>query len=374
MNRFKKYSFLIFIIGILFFCSNVVLAGYNGNFFSEKDAAAFSLLAYQDEENQPSIPDGFALLCKCPLEFQNKDYYGEAYYRLEYGIYPDGHKTDKPVGVTVVIAHRGTILKTDNLSDDLLVALKMAPDSFFMSSKPFTDYVRSLVNSKFPYSDGFFTHTFIHTGHSLGAIHAELNFVFQKKDDRFGNIYATTFESPGSKEIIKSFILSNLLPSTSLCDIWSIEIVNTDINLINTANEQAYLPWRISPGYNFINIPKIDISPIDIKYFSTLFTLDQHNMAKIYNYFKNGGNLMASRDHSKEYVSNSACDAVSDYPVGIINAFKYYKIYDPEWHKEHRDYWNQAFKVYWDNHNEIHAEYGNNLDTYREYMIRHHLS
>lgn len=356
MNQFKKYGFIIFIIGILFFFNNTVFAGYIGNIFPEKDAAAFSLLVYQDEANQPSIPDGFTLLCKCPLEFQNKDYYGEAYYRLEYGIYLDGHKTDKPVGVTVVIAHRGTILKADNLSDDLQIALRMAPDSFFTSSKPFTDYVRALVYSRFPYSDGFFTHTFIHTGHSLGAIHAELNYANQINDNLSGT-YAVTFESPGSKEIIENLILTNLLPRNALKLSESVEIINADINVINTSNQQVSAPLRINPGYDFINIPKIDVSPIDIKYFSTFFTIDQHNMAKIFNYFKNGGAIIDC----------------GPYPEGIINAFKYYKTYDPNVDKGHRDYWDQAFKVYWDHHSEIHAEYGNNLDSYREYMIRHHL-
>lgn len=356
MNLSKKYVSLILAISILFFTS-IAYAGYIGNLFPEKNAAAFSLLVYRDEANQPPIPDGFVLLCQCPLEFQNKNYYGEAYYRLEYGIYSDGHKTDKPVGVTVVIAHRGTVLKSDNLIDDFQVALKMAPDSFFTSSKPFTDYVRTLVHSRFPYSDGFFTHTFIHTGHSLGAIHAELNYVYQTKND-YGSTYAVTFESPGSKEIIEGLVLANILPGNSLWWARSVEIINTDINLINTSNQEVSPVWRISPGYNFVNIPKVDLSPVDIKYFATLFTYDQHSMAKIYTYFQNGGEL--------------SLDDI--YPVGVENAFKYYKTYYPQWNEEHRDYWNQAFKVYWENHNEIHAEYDNNLDIYREYMIRHHLS
>jgi hypothetical protein len=41
VNQYKKYSFYIFIIGILFFCNHAVLAGYIGNIFPEKDAAAF---------------------------------------------------------------------------------------------------------------------------------------------------------------------------------------------------------------------------------------------------------------------------------------------------------------------------------------------
>jgi hypothetical protein len=359
MSQFKKHCFLIFMISILFFSNNAIFAGYIGNLLPEKDAAAFSLLVYRDQINPPPIPDGFILLCQCPLEFQNKDYYGEAYYRLEYDTNSDGHKTDKPIGVTVVIAHRGTVLKTDNLIDDLQVTLKMAPNSFFTSSKPFTDYVRTLAYSKFPYSEGFATHTFIHTGHSLGAIHAELNYVYQTKND-YGNVYAITFESPGSKEIIVGLILTNILSSGTL--LWwtgsSVEIINADINCINTLNHQISRVWRINHGYDFVNVPKMNVSPVDIKYFMTLFTYDQHSMEKIYDYFKNGGQLFIHRD----------------YPVGIENAFKYYKTYYPESNKEHRDYWDQAFKLYWDNHNEIHAAYGNSLDNYREYMIRHHLS
>lgn len=356
MNLSKKYVPLILAISILFFTS-IAYAGYIGNLFPEKDAAAFSLLVYRDEANKPPIPDGFVLLCQCPLEFQNKNYYGEAYYRLEYGIYSDGHKTDKPVGVTVVIAHRGTVLKPDNLIDDFQVALKMAPDSFFTSSKPFTDYVRTLVHSRIPYSDGFFTHTFIHTGHSLGAIHAELNYANQINDN-LSDTYAVTFESPGSKEIIENLMLVNLLPKNALKLTESVEIVNADVNLINTANQHASCAFRINSEYDFVNIPKVDISPIDIKYFSTFFTMDQHSMAKIYDYFKKGGEMIDC----------------AFYPVGVINAFNYYKTYNPTIDQGHRNYWDQAFKVYWDNHNEIHAEYGNNLDSYREYMIRHHLS
>jgi hypothetical protein len=145
---------------------------------SEKDAAAFALLVYHDEGNEPDIPDGFTLLCKCPIEMQSKNYYGEAYYRIEYAYYSDGRKI--PAGVTVVIVHRGTILTKDNLEDDLQVALKIAPDAYFTGSKPFTNYVSSLAYSKFPYSEGFFTHHFVHVGHSLGAIHAELNYVSQR--------------------------------------------------------------------------------------------------------------------------------------------------------------------------------------------------
>ncbi len=360
MNLLKKYiSLIFFTMSILFFTSAVYakfLGAFFGEFFPVKDAAAFSLLVYQDEENTPPIPDGFILLCQCPLEFQNKDYYGEAYYRLDYGIYSDGHKADQPIGVTVVIAHRGTILKFDNLLDDLQIILKTAPNSFFTGSKPFTDYVISLTYDKFP--DLLLAHTFIHTGHSLGAIHAELSYVYQSAYNYgHGNVYAITFESPGSKEMIESFMLKNFFPIDALDIAWNIEIINTDVNAINTLNQEVSPIWPIHPGYHFINIPKVDLSPIDIKYFSTLFTDDQHSMANIYDYFKNGGQL---------YLDDI-------YPVGIVNAFKYYKTYKPKDNDEHHNYWDQAFKIYWDRHNEIHAEYGS-LDNYRAYMIRHHLS
>ena len=363
-NLTRYYFYLLLFLGISlnpnnYSWSSTLVSNKNirdvSQILSRKDAAAFALLAYHDEANNPDIPDGFTLLCQCPIEMQSKNYYGEAYYRIDYAYYSDGRKI--PAGVTVVIAHRGTILTKDNLEDDLQVALKIAPDAYFTGSKPFTNYVSSLVYSKFPYKEGFFTHHFVHVGHSLGAIHAELNYVSQRKNEWSDNMFATTFESPGSKEIMTGLISIGELSTSSLYWASSIEIINTDVNAINSFNEQAGIILWIRPGYHFTHIPKIDFPPTDFKYFLTAFTLDQHSMLNIYKFLKNDGQI----------------DNVGSFPVGINNAYKYYLTYFPSLDNAHRDYWNEAFKDYWDNHSEIHAEYNNDFINYRDYEIKHHL-
>lgn len=349
INSFKK-------LVILFLVTLIANSYALPNAISSAEAAAFALSVYHDEKNTPPIPDDFILLCKCPLEMQNKNYYGEAYYRIDYAYYSDGRKT--PSGVTVVLTHRGTILNQDNLEDDVRIALKIAPDTYFTGSKRFTDYVTSLVYAKFPYSDGFFVHHFVHVGHSLGAIHAELNYFYQRKRELSDNeIYATTFESPGSKEIVLGLISIGELHPNSLFWTGNLTIINSDINLINTTNEQANRVWTVNAGYDFINISQINLSPLDIKYFSTLYTLDQHSMVKIYNYLKNGGKLTG----------------FTIYPSGIAQAFKYYKTYSPDWENEHHKYWDKALKIYWDNHKEIHSDYNNDFSNYQTYTIKHHL-
>lgn len=326
-------------------------AYYKNSILTETDAAAFALLVYHDKP-QPSVPVGFTLLCQCPLSLQNKNYYGEAYYRLDYAT---GHHV-QPYGVTVVIVHRGSILSLYNIVDDFLIAFQKTPDSFLMSSKLFTDYVSSMVYEKFPHAVGFSAHQFFHVGHSLGAIHAELNYVYQR-EKLLDHVHAIVFESPGSKEIMERLMFKGKLADSALWWAEEIKIINADINVINSFNQQVSMVARISPGYNFINIPKVDLSPVDLKYFATLFTLDQHSMEKIYNYFMHGGHILN----------------MESYPVGIMSAFRYYKNYYPVFNKAHRDYWDQVLQVYWDRHHEIHAKYNNSESNYREYIISHYL-
>ena len=80
-------------------------------------------------------------------------------------------------------------------------------------------------------------------------------------------------------------------------------------------------------------------------------------MAKIYNYLKNGGGF----------------ENYEPYPVGMINAFKYYETYYPDFNEQHREYWNRVIKIYWNNHNEIHGEYNNDFSNFLDHFIRKYL-
>lgn len=325
--------------------------------FSEKEAAAFALLVYHDNA-QPPIPEGFHLLCSCPPTLQDKNYYAEAYYRLLYPRKTGPQDPSKPSGVLIVIAHRGTVLNFHNIADDFFIALKHAPIAFLKSSKKFTEYVNAMVYQKFPAQQGFLRYDFVHVGHSLGAIHAELNYISQQgRQIANTNTSAIVFESPGSKEIVEQLISTNKLPTYGLWQARDIKIINADINVINTFNQQVGAVKQITPGYDFLDIPKTNLSPLDIKYFSTYFTFDQHRIEKIYAYFNQ------SRDFSDP----------ASFPVGIFAAFKYYKTYNPPANSAHRAYWDKALLNYWNNHPEIHRLYSHHEPTYHQYMIEHHL-
>lgn len=338
----------------------------NADLISYKDAAAFSLLVYHDQKDEVSVPDGFFLLCTCPIWLQNKNYYGEAYYK--YAINESNGQEMKRV--TIVITHRGTILKSGNLEDDLLVALHAAPESFILSSRKFTEYVIDLAYKKFTREDGFWIHNFVHVGHSLGAIHAELNNIEQTIKslmNPFTDIQAIVFESPGSRKIIESLMITKDMLGNSLY--WGdTTVINSDINLINSFNQQAHYRKvrRIYTGYTLMNIPGIDINPIDIKYFSSIFTADQHSMSKIYKYFKNGGDV--------NYNHNDY-----GYIYGVKDAFEYYKTYceKSDIHYadiHHRNYWDMVLKDYWDRHDQMHSQYNNSFLEYKQYTIDHHLN
>jgi hypothetical protein len=333
---------------------------------SIEDAAAFSLLVYHDKDNEPEIPDGYQLLCKCPPELQSKNYYGEAYYRLIYHTYPDGTKSTTPTSIYIVISHRGTVLNYDNIEDDLRVSLHEAPASFFSSSLKFTNYVHNLVKMRFSENKNSAVVTYIHVGHSLGAIHAELNYAYQysmsETDGSYHQTYEISFESPGSKPIMEPLIDRGDISTTFRYYSPGSVAIDGDINLINTANDQITPPEYIY-DYSFFDstpIIKSQMNPIDFKYFSTYYTKYQHSMINIYNYIKKHGS------NPSENLPDT---------TGALSAYEYYKnyYYGPTYH-ERTIYWDHVFSTYWNFHDEIHSGYGNDFYAYKKHMIENYLN
>lgn len=347
----KKMTRFLCHVSILFhFCMHADASTDTTSTISILEAATFAKLIYH-ENNAPTIPLGFSLLCESPSLFRRHHYYGEAYYRVSYE-----KGDDQPSTVTVVITHRGTEINMDNLYDDLLIGMKSVPTAFLTSSKPFTDYVRNRVFSTFPTIKQL---KFVHVGHSLGAIHAELNHVYQRDIQHDPFVFTITFENPGSKDILKQLIKFSVLNKHSIQADHAITTINADINAINSLNDQlSPTVLQIRPGYHFFPILNVNLSPIDIRYFLTLFTFDQHSMDHLYQYLKKGGSAIR----------------LGVFPVGLRQAYAYYKTYHPIDDHDHQRYWEAALKHYWDQHPHMHKDYAYQYDAYHDYMIAHHLA
>ena len=298
-------------------------------------SAHFSLIAYNEKEVKYILPVGYKQFCVCPEAQQENDYYGESYYHIN----PDE-------SVTIVITHRGTVLSLDNIFNDIKVALGSMPPSFKSSAIPFTRMVVAEAQKQFV---GKTCH-FIHTGHSLGAILAELSFAYHHShlDE---NVYAISFESPGSLPLLQDAIDKNLIQASVLALKDRVEIYNGDINLINSHNPHFKTPHNIDLGYTFDD-ELIDLFPTFVEYFYTSFTKSQHSIVKIYKHF--------TGEDSKIY-------RLADYPVGRQEAFEYYMTFNKN--PAHQRYWEEVIKHYWDTHDDTQTSYDNKFADFRSYVI-----
>jgi hypothetical protein len=300
-----------------------------------KECAAFSLEVYRDKD-RPPIPPGFIWLCDCPTELQNDSYFGAAYY------FP---VTDEMFHV--VIAHRGTVLTFGNIMDDLLLALQIAPDAFELSAKPFTKYVKNLLTSKFPKIFSIY----VHTGHSLGAIHTELCVANES-----ANALGVTFESPGSKPIIVDLVSKGKLPIDAIARACLyVNTYNADVNAVNSCNEQ--ISMQVSLCRREYSFGTSTLLPMDRIYYISEFTLDQHSMLKMYLHWQRvGEEKSATGLKSKE-------NRVASWPIGFSAGYSYYMKYS-----NHPDYWDAALRSFWDKNPDVQAAYKGKYSDYYAYM------
>jgi hypothetical protein len=137
-------------------------------------------------------------------------------------------------GNRVVIAHRGTDLKNlATLKADLQIAGRNVPDQY-TNAKKFVSQV--MANSQKIASPVYFQ-----TGHSLGAILAELAAA------EF-NTNAVTFESPGSRPIIQKMASGAQLKTYLANADAKVSTYNAAPNMINTVNGHVGTLYRIYPA------------------------------------------------------------------------------------------------------------------------------
>ncbi|OGT07918.1 MAG: hypothetical protein A2X78_01850 [Gammaproteobacteria bacterium GWE2_37_16] len=136
----------------------------------------------------------------------------------------------------VIIAHRGTDPQyIANLVSDAYIVLGMRPPAQ-TSALQFSQAIRDLVRTDPTYND---KRCFVETGHSLGALHAELNALHFSAPTHVIPGYTTktiTFDSPG--------IAQNMLQQDDFRpanrDAFPITSYLSSPNIINTANNEHY--------------------------------------------------------------------------------------------------------------------------------------
>jgi len=184
--------------------------------------AMMSYAVYDKKDGVP--PQGWRILADTDdYGYSQKGYYACAYYHVE---------TE-----TIVIANRGTELnRWDNITSDLAILTKNLP-----AAHRYAELFSDAIGREFSGS-------IFHTGHSLGAIHAEL------LAGRHGE-HAVTFESPGCRTMFDNqplqegynltHYLSDKNPCNS-CDYHVGNIVHLDVmqdaNLrgLTQAGQQLY--------------------------------------------------------------------------------------------------------------------------------------
>ena len=312
------------------------------------ECAAFSLYVYRDQD-QPPLPEGWNVLVDCPDELRCEGYFATAFIKIT-TITPDYATCD------VVIAHRGTVASIWDGWNDFLISLGKVPTQFSNGAYLFDEYVRQYVDKNYPKSN--YTYTITHTGHSLGAILAELC-VAASCENNFET--GITFESPGSKSLISDMESKKILPPGALS--WAEQMVITvlaDVDAINTCNEQVATrsyPVDISHvGYDY-EADSVDagIMPLGITLYTLNYTLhDQHKMVKMYQYWQEA--------EEYEFVKKESTQDVS-WPVGLENGYQCYMNYNLR-----QAYWDGYMQYIWDKNQDIHAKYNNDFNQWTQFF------
>jgi len=308
------------------------------------NASTFALDVYRGKD-RPALPLNYQWLCDVPADMSFSNYFGAAYYM---------HVTDPDEYVQVVIAHRGTVLSFGNLHDDLDIALGKIPNEF-VSAIAFTEYVKQKITAKFPHkngSDNYPSILYWHVGHSLGAILTELCVARYILEDE-GTV-GISFESPGSKPIMDKLVLEGRLNADAIRimkQMPTMFICNADVNCINTCNEQIAQVYQIEDGYE---LPITRVNPTDISFYILFFTLDQHSILKIYNYW--------SSPIEKGPI-------LRNWPIGLEVGYQYYMKYS-----NHSSYWEAAMENVWKNDPNLEARFFNIYQDYHESMMKKYFS
>lgn len=298
--------------------------------YNEIDCAEFSMDIYNEKINgvlgwalisAVSLPDGYAGACYAKREGNN---------------------------CVLLFVHRGTILNFKNLLADLEIAMGEIPFTYatawnfvLYSIEKFVETIPHWKKKQEPLIE------FVQTGHSLGAVLAELvdSYIDQylrEKYDITPYHRCITFESPGSKPIADTIQIHHpeLIPSPNALT------YQAGVNFINSCNEQLASVMRLTDlPYNYDSEAEKPSLPIfsdfwTNPYYLLGYTLDQHSIRNIYEYLKKGGDCEGSAT-----------------PAGFEAGYANYL------NPNRKSYWDGFIVYIWDHNPEIREEY-HTIDKY----------
>jgi len=312
--------------------------------------SAFSLYVYHDQD-QPPLPNGWRILFACPNEFQYDGYYGMAFMRE---IHEDGN-----VAYDVVIAHRGAVASNFN---DFEILLAKTPAQFKKGAYLFDEYVRQYLDKTYSIPTPQISYVITHTGHSLGAVLAELCVASSVRFlESSGPASGITFESAGSKSIIADMESKGELPADAL--LWAQKIIITtlaDVDAVNTCNEQVALQHysgdMTSLAYDYeVDSADAGIMPPGITLYALNYTFhDQHKMVKMYRYWQ----------EAEEYKSlNKKSAQDMPWPIGFENGYRCYTNYNLR-----QAYWDGYIQYIWDKYPEVQQKYNNDFNQWSQFF------
>lgn len=254
--------------------------------------ATFSYDVYfsKDDPERPPLPDGWEeLFYELDSNIPNGQYFARVY---AFNLNATNENSE------IVIAHRGTLPSSPgNIWSDLLAVLTLPPAQIDAAAS-LLKKIQSDLHKFHPTK----TFRYTMTGHSLGAVIAELlmarvlaRHLYEKNDIDDFMMSSITFEGPGTKAIIKhdlalSFYDQSIIKKTlDIVYDWCYGY-SADTNLINSCNEQAIRSFPVLPyTYNYFYDDNEPLPPEEIGpgyatnlYFFFCYTLDQHQMSEIY--------------------------------------------------------------------------------------------
>lgn len=314
------------------------------------EASTFSLLAYKNPEEQKPLPTGWTELIPVPANLQSNGYYGDSYYRCESG---------KQGWCMIAIAHRGTDeFFWDSLADFKIFFGKV-PYDYYMNALFYFNYVVEFVEDNFPGYPGGYGWTV--TGHSLGAVLAELNTYPFPPYYHDGTI-AMVFDSPGLKEIVKSEIDAGDLPADALDFITQhAQYDFSGANAINTWNTQLSPPavnreFSSEDFKRVFPVPPDYANPPDPTYYALVYSPNQHHMINFYNRWHS-----SNIQNQEPSIPNAFI-----WPIGFAAGYKTYLSYSL-----HPDYWNGMIDYIWQNWSAVYIYYGGDKAKYKQAVIDH---
>lgn len=291
------------------------------------DFSTLSLNVYHDPSDPP-LSNRWEEFMISPPSLTTDGFYASAYRHLI--TQSNGQKI-----YGVIIAFRGTYTAAQT-HDDYQVMIGKIPNSYSNDALPFINNVLDFINTS--KNDKYILVGL--TGHSLGAIYAEL-----AKVSLFGDLYTVTFESPGSKTLIKNLSENGILPHNALENAPNnLEIVTNNIDGINTTNEQLVQPEASNPGFEDFSqiemVPPRMGPPGDIYYFIVYTIKNQHRMRNIYDC-----------EHGYKNCDLAVINAIP-WPIGYDTGYFIYTNYN----NGGVAYWNDYMNYLW-NHSDVSTKF-----------------